>query len=250
MDDPDAVDALTTLGLSTYAARTFVGLQKLGVASASEVAQVTDVPRSQVYGATDELEDLGLIDVQEGSPRRYRPIDIEEARETLYDRIETTGDEAFEYLDSVRGQRAEEREGREAIWTTEGRANVTARITSLVGDAEDRATFATGEVTLVEGAVVDALRRADDRGVDVAVASANDEVRRVARDDGLDVVAVDGDETPDISTGRVLVTDDDTVLLSVLPAAEIPHVSVESAFWSSGTGFAMILSGLVSEQLV
>ena len=96
MDDADAVEALTALGLSTYAARTFVGLQKLGVASASEVAGVTEVPRSQVYGATDELEALGLVDVQEGSPRRYRPVGVEEARELLYERLESTGDEAFE----------------------------------------------------------------------------------------------------------------------------------------------------------
>lgn len=250
MDEADAIDALTTLGLSTYGARTFVGLQKLGVASASEVAQVTDVPRSQVYGATEELEQLGLVDVQEGSPKRYRPVEIDDAREILYARLESAGDEAFEYLESVRGQRAGDDEGREAIWTTEGRGNVTSRITSLVGDARERVVFATGDPTLIEGAVAEALREAADRGVTVVVASVDEQVRETASGAGLDVVTVEEDHTPDISVGRVLVTDDDTVLLSVVPTAEIPHVSVESAFWSSGTGFAMILSGLVSEQFV
>ena len=90
MDDADAANALTELGLSTYAARTFVGLQKIGVASASQVAGVTEVPRSQVYGATDELEELGLIDVQEGSPTRYRAVPVDEARDLLYDRLQST----------------------------------------------------------------------------------------------------------------------------------------------------------------
>lgn len=248
MDDTEAVEALTTLGLSTYAARTFVGLQKLGVASASEVAQVTDVPRSQVYGATDELESLGLVDVQEGSPRRYRPVGVTEARDLLYERLESAGDEAFDYLESVRGQRAGEQEGSEAIWTTDGRESVTARITSLVGDADERVLFAAGDPALVEGDVVRALSAAAERGVAVGVASADEEVRELAADHGIQVIAVDEAETPEISVGRALVVDDDTVLLSVLPTAEIPHIAVESAFWSAGTGFAVILAGLIGEQ--
>lgn len=247
MNEADAVDALTTLGLSTYGAQTFVGLQKLGVASATEVAQVTDVPRSQVYGATDELEELGLIDVQEGSPRRYRPVAIEDARDLLYARLESTGDEAFDYLDTVRGEHANEEEGREAIWTTEGRGNITSRMTSLIGDADERILFATGDPTLIEGAVIDALGAAVDRGLNVTVASENGAVRDIASGTGIAVIDVD-DEAPEISIGRVLVADGDTVLLSVLPTDEIPHIGVESAFWSAGTGFATILSGLVREQ--
>jgi len=51
MNEGDAVDALKSLGLTTYEARTFVALQKLGAGTASEVADIADVPRSQVYGA-------------------------------------------------------------------------------------------------------------------------------------------------------------------------------------------------------
>ncbi|MFD1567737.1 TrmB family transcriptional regulator, partial [Halolamina litorea] len=171
MQDAEAVEALTELGLSTYAARTFVGLQKLGVASASEVAGVTDVPRSQVYGAADELESLGLIDVQEGSPTRYRPVEIEEARELLYDRLQSAGDGAFEYLVEVREQHAPT-DDRESIWTTEGRENVTARITSLIGDADDEVLFATGETALLTEDVAEALTAVAEDGVAVTVASA------------------------------------------------------------------------------
>lgn len=248
--ETEAVDALTALGLSTYGARTFVGLQKLGAATASEVAGVTEVPRSQVYGATDELEELGLVDVQEGSPKRYRPVEVEEARALLYARLESAGDDAFEYLESVRGECADEEGAREAIWTTAGRESVTSRITSLVGDAEERVLFATGERELIEGPVADALVTAAGRGVSVAVASADEGVRAVAADAGIEVLPVDEDAAPAISIGRALVTDDDTVLLSVLPTAEMPHVRAESAFWSAGTGFATILAALIGEQVV
>ncbi|MFD1526603.1 TrmB family transcriptional regulator, partial [Halolamina salina] len=176
MDDADAANALTELGLSTYAARTFVGLQKIGVASASEVAQVTDVPRSQVYGATDELEEMGLIDVQEGSPTRYRAVPVDEARELLYDRLRSSADAAFDHLEAVRGQHTSS-DDREAIWTTEGRENVTARITSLVAGADREVLFATSNPALLTDDVADALVEAAEAGVDVTVASADAAVR-------------------------------------------------------------------------
>lgn len=245
--DDAAVDALTDLGLSTYAARAFVGLQKLGVSTASEVAGVVDVPRSQVYGAMDELEGLGLVDVQEGSPRRYRPVGVEAARELLYERLKRDADAAFDYLETVRGERAGE-EGREAIWTTGGRANVTARVTSLVGDAESEVLYATGDPALVEGAVADALEAAAEHGVTVTVASAVPEVREAAAAAGLRTIAVDEENNPEAGVGRVLVVDDDTVLLSVLPSAGIGDTATESAFWSDGSGFATLLAGLVRER--
>lgn len=247
MDETTTVEALTTLGLSTYAAQAFIGLQKVGVASASDVAAVTDVPRSQVYGATDELESLGLIDVQQGPPKQYRPIGVEAAREILYARIESTADPAFEYLESVRGQQTDEHEGREAIWTTEGRANVTARVTSLVADASDRILFAATAPELIDDPVTDALRQAQDRGVSVTVSSNDPAAREAATAAGLPVVEP-GAESMNLSVGRVLVVDDQTVLLSVLPIADFPHIHVESAFWSAETGFAVILAGLVDEQ--
>ncbi|NHX35791.1 MULTISPECIES: TrmB family transcriptional regulator [Halolamina] len=248
MDDADAAAALTELGLSTYAARTFVGLQKLGVASASEIAQVADVPRSQVYGAADELEELGLIDVQEGSPTRYRPVDIDEARELLYDRLHSTTEGAFDHLETVRGQQAPT-DDREAIWTTEGRENVTARVTSLVAGADERVLFATSRPSLLSGDVADGLADADAAGVDVIVASADAAVREAASEAGLSAVAV-ADATPELSVGRVLLVDDDTVLLSVRPTAEMQSVADESAFWSDGTGFARVLAAVIRQAFV
>ncbi|WP_053948657.1 TrmB family transcriptional regulator [Halolamina sediminis] len=248
MDDADAANALTELGLSTYAARTFVGLQKIGVASASQVAGVTEVPRSQVYGATDELEELGLIDVQEGSPTRYRAVPVDEAQELLYDRLQSTADAAFDHLESVRGQHASS-DDREAIWTTEGRENVTARITSLVPGADRQVLFATSNPALLTGDVADALVEAANGGADVTVASADAAVREAASDAGLSVVDVE-EAAPELSVGRVLLIDGDTVLLSVRPTEEMPTVADESAFWSEGTGFARVLAAVIRQAFV
>ena len=47
--------ALERLGLSTYEAGVFVALEKLGRGTAREIAEATDVPRSQVYGAAEHI---------------------------------------------------------------------------------------------------------------------------------------------------------------------------------------------------
>lgn len=248
-DEDEAVEALTALGLSAYAAETFVGLQKLGVGSASEVAQVTEVPRSQVYGATDELEALGLVDVHEGSPKRYRPVAVDEAREMLFTRLHSTGEEAFEYIESVSGQQTTPDESQEAIWTTEGRENITARVTSLVRDADERVVFASGETTLTEGPVLEALVEVSG-STRVVVASANDHVLSIADEAGLETVGAAPQESSDVHVGRVLAVDDATMLLSVLPATDVTNVDAEAAFWSDGTGFASVLTPLIRGQFV
>jgi len=59
-----AVEQLTALGLSTYAARTFVALVSLGKGTAQDVSEIADVPRTRVYDAVEELRERGLVDVQ------------------------------------------------------------------------------------------------------------------------------------------------------------------------------------------
>ena len=56
-----AVEQLKALGLSTYAARTFVALVSLGEGTAPDVSEVADVPRTRVYDAADELRDRGPV---------------------------------------------------------------------------------------------------------------------------------------------------------------------------------------------
>lgn len=242
----DAVEGLTQLGLSAYEAKVFVGLHKLGTGSAGEVAEVTDVPRSQVYGATEGLEEIGLIDVQEGTPTVYRPIPVSEARYLLFDRMKEAGDTAFEYVESVSGEHADEGNDGEAVWRTDHRENIAQRAAAMIGDAADRVTYGAADEDRLEPEILDALGDAAERGVSVRVGSADPTVREAAAAVGIETAAVGGAATPDLSNGRVVTVDDAGVLLSVLPGS-MPHISHETAFWSADTAFARILVTLIGE---
>jgi len=85
----EAIDRLETLGLSVYAARTFVALVALGTGTAKSVSETVDVPRTRVYDAVEELDEWGLVSVEETTPKQFRSVTPETASE-LFDR-EYTG---------------------------------------------------------------------------------------------------------------------------------------------------------------
>ncbi|WP_336037950.1 TrmB family transcriptional regulator [Halobacterium yunchengense] len=245
MNDEEAVAALKRLGLTTYEARVFVALQKLGTGTASEVAEVADVPRSQVYGAADDLEARGLVDVEQSNPTRYRPVDAGEARQRLYRQLRSESDAAFDYLETVQAERQPGEES-ESIWTVRGRENVASRAAELLASADDRAVY--GSET-VEAPIREALAAAVDAGAAVTVLSEDADVLDVARDVGARGVQVRhppaadaGEGMPDVGAERVVMVDDGAVLVSV-----IGEDGEEAAFWSRGTAFASMLSTLLSE---
>jgi sugar-specific transcriptional regulator TrmB len=251
MDEDAAVEALDALGLSTYEAKVFIGLQKLGVGAAGDVAEVTDVPRSQVYGATDALAEYGLVDVQQGNPTRFRPVDIADAREQLVDRLETTADSAFEYIETVSGQYDEQEPRSEAIWTVSGTDPVSSRVASLVEDAGHRVVYGADEPAHFEDPVAQSLADAADQGVDVMVTSVDPPVGDVVdeRFDDVTFHEIPDRRKPEESTSRMLLCDRDTVLVSVSPSDSMPQVSAETAFWSAGGAFATVLVTLIEERV-
>jgi len=246
MDEDDAIDALTRLGLKTYEARVFVALQKLGTGTASDVADITDVPRSQVYGAADDLEERGLIDVQQTRPTVYRPVSPTEAETRLLEQLESVGREAFAYLEDVRGTVGEDNEQSEALWTVRGQEYVCDRAIELVGGADERIVYGAPDPQLLEDDLLATLVAAAESGLSVSVVSENQAVLdRIADGAPIETVYQPEDHFPDASTARLLVVDDDTILMSV-QSSDVADEE-EIAFWSAETSFAMVLVSLACE---
>jgi sugar-specific transcriptional regulator TrmB len=195
-----------------------------------------------VSGAAEDLDGRGLVDVEQSNPTRYRPVGIEEARERLYRQLRSESDAAFDYLESVRSEYGADEEESEAIWTVRGSANVAARAAQLVASADERVVYGTEYVQRLGPSVRDALAEAVDAGVSVTVISENEDVLDVAREIGARAVAVYQGPTPDMGADRVVMADDDAVLVSVRG-----DDASETAFWSRDTGFAAMLSSLLGE---
>jgi len=247
-----AIEQLTALGLSTYAARTFVALVSLGEGTAEDVSEVADVPRTRVYDAAAELQDRGLVDVKQSNPKRFWAISTETTGRQFtqeYDhRIETLTDA----LDGLAApERANEQRG---VWTVTGRDTVTERVVDFVATAEEEVVYMTAEDLLTEP-VGEVLSAAGDRDVSIRLAemSRSSEQQLHERVPDADVFESLW-EWSDTPAGRLLMVDREKTLVSVLVDGDGVHPSEardETAIWGTGSTntLVVVLKTLFTWQL-
>ena len=245
MDDTDAVDTLTRFGLTTYEARVFLALQRLGEGTASDVAEVTDVPRSQVYGAADSLADRGLVDHRQTRPTVYDPVDVETAETRLLEQFEAAGERLFTYMSDIQGKAGSGGEISEALWTIRGSDEITERIAELIVDADERVLYGTANHSHYDERIRDAMEAVTDDGVTPFVMSTSEEFLDAADDDRVYTTYEPPEHIPR-STSRVLMVDDDTLLLGMVEDRGRDGQE-EIALWSAQTASAAVLMQLITE---
>ncbi|WP_254839099.1 TrmB family transcriptional regulator [Natronomonas marina] len=247
-----AVEQLEALGLSTYAARTFVALVSLGEGTAQEVSELADVPRTRVYDAADELRGRGLVDVKQSSPKRYWAISTETAGRHFqqeYDHRVTALTDALDRLETETNT-AEQR----GVWTVTGRDTVSERVVDFVSTADDEVVYMTAEALLTDD-IAEALSSTNARGASIRLAemsqSAEDELAEAVPDAQLFESLWDWSDTP---AGRLLMVDWKKTLVSVLVdgnGAHPPEPRDETAIWGTGrnNSLVVVLKALFTWQL-
>ena len=247
MSAHEAVEGLKRLGLSSYESGVFVALHRLGTGTASDVARSSEVPRSQVYGAAESLAERGLVEVVESSPKRYRPVGLDAARRQLRERIDREEARAFDSLASLQGERAESDD--ESVATVRGSHALDERIAALVGSAEERVMLVAWAADHVTDPIEEALRERTGAGVTVVVVTEAEELDRRLADSDVGVVVVAPSKPAGGVTGRTLLVDDATVLLSVQadPDDESadPDAPDDTGLWTAHSDIGHILAQFI-----
>ncbi|WP_123537846.1 TrmB family transcriptional regulator [Halosimplex salinum] len=234
-----AIEQLTEFGLSTYAARTFVALVSLGGGTAQEVSDVADVPRTRVYDAVAELQERGLVDERQSTPKQFWPVSGETGGrhfERYYRHRVARLTDALADLESP--SRADKQRG---VWTVTGRETVTDRLLEFVDGASDEVVLMTVEDLLTDE-LVDRLAAASDRGVSIKLAGISDSVADGLRERLPDAELFESiwvwSETP---AGRLLMVDQDKTLVSVLVENGDQQARDETAIWGSGEANSLVV---------
>jgi sugar-specific transcriptional regulator TrmB len=238
MSVQDAVTALERLGLSNYEARVFVALQQLGTGSAETISDISEVPRSQVYGAADDLANRGLVEVIESTPKQYRPVSLAAARKQLTARLEHEQERAFENLDALR-ETEPDSTGEQEVSTLRGRQPIDDRIVELIGRARERVAFVAPAGDSLAREIASALREQGQAGVHVTVLTAQSKVAERFDGHPVRVIVMDEDNPADFA-GRALMADGSTILLAV--ATDEDEAVDEEAMWTADTSIGRILS--------
>ena len=244
VDDPRAaaIEQLEQFGLSAYAARTFVALVTLGTGTAKDVSQVSDVPRTRVYDAIDELHGRGLVDVQQSSPKEFWAISAETTGrkfEQEMDHRTSVLTMALDELEPV--QRSEEQRG---VWTVDSQGAVTDRVLDFIDGADDEIVYMTVEDVLTED-ILDALGAAAERNVRISLGGVSDGVQERIQDEIPGAELFDSlwvwSDTP---AGRLMMVDRTQTLVSVLVNGEDAAPTdprSETAIWGAGQTNSLVV---------
>lgn len=224
-----AIELFQQLGLSQYEAHSYVSLLRLGSGTARELSEISEVPRTRIYDAIESLQQQGLVDVKHASPKVFQPI----ARETVLDHFRREYEAIFTQLETQLAALppVESQSDHQGAWTTTGREAIDERVETFLADATDEIVYLTTEDLLTD-AILDELAAVAERGVSISIADSTTPTHE--RVQGA-VPAADLTEPPwdwhTAATGRFLLVDRDTVLMSALNNGK---PSTETAVWGRG----------------
>lgn len=244
-----AADAIATgvaqlehFGLSTYAAKTFVALASLGTGTAREIAEVSDVPRTRVYDAVDELHRRGLVDIQQGTPKQFWSISAETTSRSFEQEFEHRAKLLRTALDQI--EPADRRTEQRGVWTVNGAEAVTARVLEFFDAAADEIVYMTVEDILTDE-IVDGLSRAADRDVTIKLGGVSGTVQGRIEDEIPGAELFDSLWVwSDTTAGRLMMIDQERTLVSVLvngAEMDASHPRGETAIWGSGESNSLVV---------
>jgi sugar-specific transcriptional regulator TrmB len=130
-------ESLKSLGLTKYEALVYIALLKVSGATATEIHEISGVPRASVYPVLDRLLQKNLVAVSHTTPKRFASVPPDEGIENLLKSIESDAEGAKKVLNTIFHDRNGQHKGeQELIWSIYGNENIRTRILDLIGNAQ------------------------------------------------------------------------------------------------------------------
>ena len=92
---------LKSFGLNNYESKIWVTLLSKGSASASDLSELSGVPRSRTYDVLESLEKKGFVITKIGKPVQYLAIGPERAIERVKSNIKKESEERLDFIDKI-----------------------------------------------------------------------------------------------------------------------------------------------------
>lgn len=228
-------------------------------ATAKEVSDYSDVPRTRVYDAVRVLEAQELVEVQHGNPQQFRAVPIAEAITTLRDQYESRFATLVDYINDLDALLQSDDDDRQDVWSLAGTTAIATRTQQLIADTTDELFLILGDERLLTDELVDSVSAVTDRGVSVFVGtpseSVQDAVQRRVPDAEVFVSGLDwlsGEERTNgseaVAVGRLVLSDGSTILVSSIE----PSSNEAKAVFGRGftNGLVVILRRLLTTGLL
>ncbi|EEB74826.1 HTH-type sugar sensing transcriptional regulator TrmBL1 [Thermococcus sp. AM4] len=134
MREDEIIEKLQRLGLTKYESVAYITLLKLGPSKATDITKESGIPHTRVYDVLSSLHRKGFVDVMQGTPRLYKPVNpeviLEKIKEEIVKDIEALKEAFLELYREVHGEELPE------IWTIQGFDNTIERAEYVIRSAK------------------------------------------------------------------------------------------------------------------
>lgn len=183
MHPKNIINHLKSMGLNSYEAKLWVALLSKGVATAGELSDISNVPRSRSYDVLESLEKKGFVMMKLGKPIKYIAVQPLEALDRSKKRILLSAEtkakllEEFENSDLLNELNLVYKNSTENIDAAElssvfrGRESLYSHLDMLFRNAEKSILIMTTSAGLQRKneAFRNIFRKAKDRGVKIKI---------------------------------------------------------------------------------
>jgi len=237
--------------LNIYEVKIWTALLSRGIATASELSDISNVPRSRSYDVLESLEKKGFVLMKIGKPIRYIAIKPEEILRRVKNKIKVQTNSKLEILDKVRNEDMFKdlellfKQGIENVDPTalsgaiSGRENVYSQLDAMFNNAKESITL----VTTAEGFLRKInyfkakFKKLSEKGIKIRIATqVNDEVKKVARELGKSIQL----RPLKSMRARFTIIDGKEVLFLIADDKKT-HESADTAIWVNTPFFANAL---------
>ncbi len=190
----DFLNKLKDFGLNSYEAKLWTALLSRGVATAGELSDIANVPRSRSYDVLESLERKGFVVMKLGKPIKYIAIPPAEVLERVKKNVSEEAGKQVQLIESLKGsevlgdlntlhkQGVELVDPADLTGAVKGRSNLNSHLAAMIKGAEKSVSIITTEQGMVRKleSLGNVLSKAKERGVRIRIAAPVTKVSQAA----------------------------------------------------------------------
>jgi sugar-specific transcriptional regulator TrmB len=170
------INQLKELDLSTYEATVYATLITQQKMTASALCKETGIPDTKIYYALEGLNEKGMLTIQMGNPKIYRPTSPKEAIDNLKQRLTEKLNEKLREADvlvdmiSPIFESVGKPDELEVAYIIRGQSNITKRMQALIESSRSEVTFFVSHPTLFKDLKASLLKAKEKRKIKLNIA--------------------------------------------------------------------------------
>lgn len=253
----EVLDALKSIGLNLYERKIFVALLAKGVATAAEVSEIANVPRSRSYDILESLAEKGFVVFQPSKPIKYVALPPKEALERTKQNLKKKYEEMAERIEKLKSSHIMDelekihQQGLNLVspsdmtGTLKGRHVIDRQLQSVFKSAKKSIDIITTDQGLkdIYEKHFRILKKIKNTGVKIRIAAPIKDKEIAA---ALSQIA----ELRDIQKpiGRLIKIDDDHVFMALTDDKDV-HETQDTMFWANSPHVTSTLIHLLFERV-